>query len=80
VLGAVASAVAKLERLSSRYLPRVETSLKASRDRIAPIVYRPGAADLHTLNFTMTPERAAIVARHVEAAKRRAASEEAASA
>ncbi len=72
VLGVVALAVGKLGRLSSRYLPRMESSLKASRDRIDPIAYQPGASDLHSLNFTLTPERAAIVTRHIEEAKKRA--------
>jgi hypothetical protein len=50
----------------------MESSLKASRDRIDPIAYQPGASDLHSLNFTLTPERAAIVTRHIEEAKKRA--------
>ena len=73
VLGVVALAVGKLGRLSSRRSTSYpESSLKASRDRIDPIAYQPGASDLHSLNFTLTPERAAIVTRHIEEAKKRA--------
>ena len=76
VLAAAAAAVAGLEKLSTRYLPRLEDSLRVSRDRVDPPRYHPGAPDLHTLDFTLTPERADIVARHVEMAKRRTAEEQ----